>query len=159
MSRLFFVAVAFVAAACLSESNSSAQHIGQGYQFAAGFQAAGFGSCGGTLFRSMPREQLPYFAQYPPVYYSHIVPRPYGVSPYASPAGIVPVEMSIPAAAAPSTTTINNPFFKRNVKAKLPEVTPANEPANQKTNTKTTLNKKIVNPHFTPALELAEKTY
>ena len=31
------------------------------------------------------RESIPYFAQHPPVYYSHPVPRPYGFSPYAYP--------------------------------------------------------------------------
>ncbi|HWA98033.1 MAG TPA: hypothetical protein VG713_06050 [Pirellulales bacterium] len=30
-------------------------------------------------------ERLPYFAQFPPVYYSYAVPRPYGFSPYAYP--------------------------------------------------------------------------
>jgi hypothetical protein len=29
--------------------------------------------------------RIPYFAEHPPVYYSHPVPRTYGYSPYASP--------------------------------------------------------------------------
>lgn len=32
---------------------------------------------------------IPHFAAFPPVYYSHIVPRPYGYSPYAYVPGIV----------------------------------------------------------------------
>jgi len=36
-----------------------------------------------------PDRGLPYFAAPPPVYYSHVVPRPYGYSPYAYLPGIV----------------------------------------------------------------------
>ncbi|MFH1918860.1 MAG: hypothetical protein ABIP48_03090 [Planctomycetota bacterium] len=36
-----------------------------------------------------PDRGIPYFAAHPPVYYSHIVPRPYGYSPYAYLPGIV----------------------------------------------------------------------
>jgi hypothetical protein len=32
---------------------------------------------------------IPHFAAFPPVYYSHIVPRPYGYSPYAYVPGVV----------------------------------------------------------------------
>jgi hypothetical protein len=32
-------------------------------------------------------ERIPYYALYPPVYYSYIVPRPYGYSPFAYPPG------------------------------------------------------------------------
>jgi hypothetical protein len=34
-------------------------------------------------------QSIPYYAVHPPVYYSHIVPRPYGYSPYAYVPGIV----------------------------------------------------------------------
>jgi hypothetical protein len=34
-------------------------------------------------------QPIPYYAVHPPVYYSHIVPRPYGYSPYAYVPGIV----------------------------------------------------------------------
>ncbi len=36
-----------------------------------------------------PRVNLPYYAAHPPVYYSHIVPRPYGYSPHAYIPGII----------------------------------------------------------------------
>ncbi len=52
----------------------------------------------------------PYFAMYPPVYYSdQIVRRPVGVSPYAVPPGTIPVEMQM----LPTDTAerISNPFF------------------------------------------------
>jgi len=32
---------------------------------------------------------LPYYAAHPPVYYSHIIPRPYGYCPYAYLPGVV----------------------------------------------------------------------
>lgn len=44
------------------------------------------GGCGFYLNRNGYSDMaLPYFAQFPPVYYSHPVPRPYGWSPYAYP--------------------------------------------------------------------------
>ncbi len=42
----------------------------------------------GCLGRAGDRD-IPYFAAHPPVYYSHIVARPYGYSPYAYLPGIV----------------------------------------------------------------------
>ncbi|MGI9517612.1 MAG: hypothetical protein ACR2NP_11235 [Pirellulaceae bacterium] len=60
---------------------------------------------------SFDRPQMPpYFAMYPPVYYSdQIVRRPVGVSPYAVPPGTIPVEMQM----LPTETAerISNPFF------------------------------------------------
>jgi len=48
------------------------------------------------LYRTIPRpfgnSIVPYFSLYPPVYYSHSVPRPYGYSPFALPAGVQPAE-------------------------------------------------------------------
>jgi len=75
---------------------------GSGYGYGAGFFANQFGHRGFIT----PREQPPYFAQYPPVYYNGIVSRPYGVSPFAVPAGITPVEMTVP-----PPVSIKNPFF------------------------------------------------
>jgi hypothetical protein len=74
------------------------------------------------------QEDPPYFALYPPVYYSHPIPRPYGFSPYAYPPGTMTPEVIrvqplmvpnpfVPQLAAverPSKTTgplrIRNPF-------------------------------------------------
>ena len=39
--------------------------------------------------RLRANQPIPYYAAHPPVYYSHIVPRPYGYSPYAYVPGIV----------------------------------------------------------------------
>ncbi len=112
MKRLLALAVAIAAVSMLAESNANAQGFASGYQFGSGINSAHCGSFG----RSLQREQPPYFAKFPPVYYSHIVKRPYGVSPYAAPAGIAPVEMSH----APATITIKNPFFDKAAPVKAP---------------------------------------
>lgn len=57
----------------------------------------------------------PYFAVHPPVYYNRVVSRAYGISPFAAPAGVMPVENSI---AGPPKTVLN-PFFKPNPKSVL----------------------------------------
>lgn len=107
MKRLLAVAVAIAAVAMLSESNANAQTYAGGYQFGTGIAASqgfGRGCC------SQPREQLPYFAKFPPVYYSNIVARPVGISPFAAPPGIQPVEMNY---APAKSVTISNPYFDR----------------------------------------------
>lgn len=73
-----------------------------GRRIAAFPYAVGIG--GGLLERS---EDLPYFAKFPPVYYSGKVKRPYGISPYAAPPGIVPTEMQN----APVAEKITNPYY------------------------------------------------
>jgi len=66
------------------------------------------------LYRTIPRpfgnSILPYFSLYPPVYYSHSVPRPYGYSPFALPPGMQPAE----ALAGPvnNSEEIINPYVK-----------------------------------------------
>lgn len=111
-------------ALALSATSAFGQGYQAGYQFGAGIGAAGgfggfcdpfrdrfFGPVGN--FRAFALEQPPYFAQFPPVYYSHIVRRPYGVSPFAAPPGILPVEMAMPAAVSPPEV-ISNPHFHGN---------------------------------------------
>jgi hypothetical protein len=154
MFKLFSLSVALIATTLLFQSDLQAQCYGQGFQFGAGIQAGGLGNFGG-FYRPIPREQPPYFAQFPPVYYSHIVPRPYGVSPYAVPPGIAPIEMSIPVA-IPHPATIKNPHFKgESIEEPLPAVIPAEEP--EKTKAESTSFRKtgktsgwIKNPHFVP---------
>jgi hypothetical protein len=48
--------------------------------------------------------EVPYFAMFPPVYYSLPVPRPYGWSPFAYPPGVM-----TPAVEPPKPQTIINP--------------------------------------------------
>lgn len=87
---------------------ASGQEYRSGYHFGAGLN---FAEATGWV-RNGAREQLPYFAQFPPVYYSHILPRPYGISPFAAPPGIMPIEMSIPVSVAPPKM-ISNPHFNQ----------------------------------------------
>jgi hypothetical protein len=146
-ARLFVPAAAILLTAI---STCSAQS--DGYRFGVGWGYAGNYDCNGPYrfgrqffglpIAPTPRiDAPPFFAQFPPVYYSpEIVARPYGVSPYAAPPGIAPVEMggggplhqvnpyfvppmpsdatvpeekpdSGPAVPEPSTTWIRNPFY------------------------------------------------
>lgn len=105
--------------------------FGSGYGFGSGFHR-GRGFIGGGIFTRHRFEEPPYFAKFPPVYYSHIVKRPYGVSPFAAPSGIVPVEMSVPA-----PLSLKNPYFQSEVapvsnEAPLP-VKKADDTANKAT--------------------------
>ena len=107
MNRFLIMAVAVVAVTFMTQADAKAQTYGGGYQFGAGLNAGcGFGC------NRFQREQPPYFAKFPPVYYSHVVKRPYGVSPYAAPAGIAPVELNY---VAPTPLSVKNPFFNREV--------------------------------------------
>jgi hypothetical protein len=125
MKRLLTLGIVLTAIFMFSESNANAQTMGQGYQFGVGINTSrcvndndifryGYLGCGrypdNSISREFRREQSPFFARFPPVYYSHIVKRPYGVSPYAAPAGIMPVEMGM----KPEPLSITNPFFKPN---------------------------------------------
>ncbi|MEM7456004.1 MAG: hypothetical protein AAF456_16765 [Planctomycetota bacterium] len=154
MRRLLAVAVAAVAISFLTTDLASAQ-VGSGYRFGVGvnygsFPYPGTRANGRNLhnggaffggFRPTPRvEEPPYFAKFPPVYYNGIVSRPYGVSPYAAPPGIVPVEMSAPVAVPP--VTIRNPYFNNEIETvadDLPEVN-EDESSNQTTH--------VVNPYL-----------
>jgi len=104
-----------------------------------GFVGPGYGFGGAfDLIDRVPAP--PYFAQFPPVYYNGIVSRPYGVSPYAAPPGILPVEMGVPVA---PPQAIHNPYYDQ-------EVAPVSDkPASDNKTENTTDNKTthIVNPY------------
>ncbi len=129
MSRILAIAVVAAAAMTFGNSQLAAQDlggVGGGYNFGYGFGLGrdigrdfdrgfgfnrfnrfGFNRFAGRIHHRI--EQPPYFALYPPVYYSsQIVRRPMGVSPFAAPPGIVPVEMMQPAKAE----TVINPYFR-----------------------------------------------
>lgn len=105
MKRMIVMLVTVVAIGLSAESTVQAQCYTNGYLFGAGLQANG---CYGYRYQ---REQLPYFAQFPPVYYGQAIKRPYGISPYAAPAGVMPVEMTIPVPPAAPPVTKANPYF------------------------------------------------
>ena len=66
--------------------------------------ACGHGGYGFQHFYHSDR-QIPYFAEFPPVYYSVPVPRTYGYSPYAYPSSVMTPEVEV----APTPETILNP--------------------------------------------------
>lgn len=75
--------------ACTLVSTNSAQA-----QF--GWNGGGCGGFGaydvGRLYRVLA-QNVPYYAAFPPVYYSAPVPRPYGYSPFAYPPGVMTPEV------------------------------------------------------------------
>lgn len=128
MKRLLMFAVAAIAGLAVTTAdcpNAEAQSYRNGFQFGTGvnqsfrgnnahrnrygggfFGGGGFGV--GTIGILDRIEEPPYFARFPPVYYSGIVRRPYGISPYAAPPGIAPVELTVPVAVEP--LTVKNPY-------------------------------------------------
>lgn len=112
MKNILTLAIAVAAVVLFASEQASAQGYAGGYGFGAGICNAG---CNGGVSRF---QAPPYFAQFPPVYYNGIVRRPYGISPYAAPAGIEPVELrAVPEEVKPMT--IRNPYIK-NVPVSLP---------------------------------------
>jgi hypothetical protein len=107
MKRLLLLAGLFVGSLFCASTSYAQFGYQNGYGFGTGF-AYGFPAMGRGCYQ---REDIPYFAKFPPVYYSNIVRRPYGVSPYAVPPGIAPVEMAVPAVTR-EPLTIVNPFYK-----------------------------------------------
>ncbi len=154
MKNIFTLAVAVAALAFFASEQASAQGYNSGYQFGTGVNqsrcAGGCNQFGGGFFTGFNRigildraQAPPYFAQFPPVYYSGIVRRPYGISPYAAPAGIEPVELrAIPAEVKP--VTIHNPYINNATPASGPAIEAEADSADE-LNNKTTWTK---NPHF-----------
>ena len=137
MKRILAIAFAVTAVTIMTDASANAQINAPGFGFGIGLNqagAAGFGGGGFLGVRSAQRfEQPPYFARFPPVYYNRIVRRPYGISPFAAPPGIAPVELSVP---APVPMTVKNKFFNSNV-APISESSTMEE-ATTKTDNKTT---------------------
>lgn len=111
------LAIAAIAIATSATSVDSAEAQIRGYAAGIGF---GYSQQSSVRFIS-PREDIPYFAKYPPVYYGDMVRRPYGISPYAVPPGIMPAEYSAPVS-RPCAQTIVNPYVP---KADAPQSVPA----------------------------------
>lgn len=103
MNKLMILAGVAVAAALMAFSSSPAQaHDGCG--------CGGWTQHYGYNFNHSGFERPPYFALYPPVYYSdQIVRRPMGISPFAAPPGVIPAEMTV----MPEPATIVNPYYQR----------------------------------------------
>ncbi|MEX0678469.1 MAG: hypothetical protein WD063_15420 [Pirellulales bacterium] len=119
-----WVAVGILLAAGFNASQASAQVLGPG-AYGLGFFNYGDTNYGGNY-------RIPYYALFPPVYYSYPVARPYGYSPFAYPPGTVtpeatqkvaPVEYRNPFVPQRASSTgdksaslprmYDNPFVKR----------------------------------------------
>lgn len=164
MKKIVALAVAVVAVAIAGQdANAQSFSFNNGYQFGSGVGAArgiharGFGARNagfgfGTFFgqRSFVVDRPvrpPYFAEFPPVYYSGIVKRPYGISPYAAPAGVEPVELRHQHKAV-DPVVISNPFFNRNSSKPVSVM-------EKEDDTKSTKNKstRVTNPYFDSNIE------
>jgi hypothetical protein len=91
----------------------------------------GYGGYGcwdiGRLY-SVLADRVPYYAAFPPVYYSYPVPRTYGYSPFAYPPGVMTPEVEV---AQP--LTINNPYYSGEATAAEPVKTDNAAPADRTT--------------------------
>jgi hypothetical protein len=103
MKKFLVPLAALVACLIVSSQSASAQDLRCG----AGF--GGFTDFYGFNYNRAGFERPPHFALFPPVYYSNeIVRRPTGVSPFAVPPGVTPVEYMLPA----SPQRIVNPHYQ-----------------------------------------------
>jgi len=144
MRKIVAASIAFSIAALFTATEVNAQ-LSSGYGFGAGLGQAGIGARfpfpGFATFGSANRrEGLPYFAKHPPVYYSGIVRRPYGISPYAAPSGIRPVELDV-APVRINPVKVINPYAGEVQQASR------EEPLEMKEN-KDNRSAKVVNPFF-----------
>lgn len=103
MSRIFgcLLAVALL----VSLAGSSAQAQGWGY-------GNGFGFNGFAAYPYNSTQTIPYYALYPPVYYSAPIPRTYGYSPFAYPACVMTPDLQTSAVGE----EIPNPYVPENGK-------------------------------------------
>lgn len=90
-----WVGAGVLLAASLVSTKAEAQVFGTG----------GYG-LGFYNYSSYDMPRIPYYALYPPVYYSYPVARPYGYSPFAYPPGVLTPE----APAKPKATVYHNPY-------------------------------------------------
>ena len=86
MNRFFGCLLAGVGFASVALTGGSAQAQGYG---------AGYGYGGFAPYPYNSTQTIPYFALYPPVYYSAPFPRTYGYSPFAYPASVMTPELHI----------------------------------------------------------------
>ena len=75
------------------------------------------GPCGCRGYGIYTHDRIPYFSQHPPVYYSYVVPRPYGFSPYAYPENVMTPER----APAAKPATLINPFVPQKASGPAPK--------------------------------------
>ena len=86
----FVLGTVFGLSLCCSAVTEAAQFYGPGGHCG----NVGANWWGGYSYGIVHREEVPHFALYPPVYYSQPVPRTYGYSPFAYPAGVMTPEIA-----------------------------------------------------------------
>jgi hypothetical protein len=88
-----------------------------------GIGGIGYGGWGGYLgvgqLYQVLADNVPYYAAFPPVYYSHPVPRTYGYSPFAYPPGVMTPEVAC------EPLAIENPYFEGSVPVDVETAEPA----------------------------------
>ena len=140
-TRLAAILLLATAGLLLGTSETQAQYglNGGGYGYGYGYDI-------GNLYRVLA-DRVPYYAAFPPVYYSAPVPRTYGYSPFAYPPGVSTPEIVEPAA---SPAEIINPYVPKPTSAASSadgdQVTRASNRPQPRT---------ILNPYATPQLAAA----
>jgi hypothetical protein len=131
--------------AALSISLSTAQA-----QFPCATPGAGFAGWSNPYSYYVGSDRPPFYAMFPPVYYSYPVPRTYGYSPFAYPAGTMTPEIEIS-----EPETIVNPYIKPKAAepTKAPDekkAEPLPKPATKTSSMKTAEDRVqvIANPYF-----------
>ena len=164
MKRFIAIAAALAAIVICSEGNAQAQsrlHSG-GFPYPGVCQGFGGGFGNGFGFGSrFQREQPPFFAKFPPVYYSRAVKRPYGISPYAAPAGVRPVELDYFKPVLTNPVVVKNPYYNDGTKSAMDSEIKINSKVKMDTKVKTEVKpEKIktaswrVNPFFEKQIAL-----
>ena len=110
--RKVAIVAAMAAATCAAADRASAQ--------CGGYGMGGYGYWDIGRLYSVLADNVPYYAAFPPVYYSHPVPRTYGYSPFAYPPGVMTPEVE---SAAP--LAIENPYFSGTSSTAAEEARPA----------------------------------
>lgn len=159
LCKLLALSIAAIAMVVVTDSDAEAQIGRRGF-----FPGAGiFGNFGGNgiygyenqFDRRYPAHEIPYFSLHPPVYYNRIVPRPYGVSPYATPPMFRPVEFEVGAA---EPTVIENPHFvpKDGKKTDAAPKLEKDKPKGKQTSADKNKHVIIHNPYYVGDVEPAE---
>jgi hypothetical protein len=125
--RRVLLMAAVAAAGVGAAGRAEAQY---GYGCAGGY--GGFGAWDVGRLYSVLAENVPYYAAFPPVYYSVPVPRTYGYSPFAYPPGVMTPEVVEPAG---EPLSIINPYYEGTSEAAVTVegAAPATAPADQTT--------------------------
>jgi len=103
--------LSFGASAALAQNGAGGLQGGFGVFGGGGGGGYGFGYFNYGSGINNSNDHIPFYALYPPVYYSYPVPRPYGYSPFAYPPGIATPETPIPA-------EFLNPYVPRKAESK-----------------------------------------